>query len=161
MLKKQSVIRYLSLLGIMGMLTMGTGCAELKRLRTENQQLNDRLIALQKENADLSVMASRYENELKRLEDSRRALQAKLEGTGATTKVKDGLLSIMLPGSVLFDPGQAKLRPQSKETLNKIAKIIKSDIPNQVVRIEGHTDNIGTEAYNLDLSRRRARSVRR
>jgi chemotaxis protein MotB len=41
----------------------------------------------------------------------------------------------------LFDPGQIILRSQSKNALKRIANIIKTDVPNEIVRIEGHTDN--------------------
>ncbi len=129
------------LVGILGLVSIGTGCGELKRLRKENQQLNENVAMLQQENSDLASRADQYESELNRLESSRRNLEAKLSGTGATVRIKDGTVAVSLPGSVLFDSGQATLRPQSKATLKKIAGILKSDVPNEMVRIEGHTDD--------------------
>ena len=120
---------------------MGTGCAELKKLRQENQQLSGDVSRLQQENSELASKTSQYESEINRLENSRRALEAKLKGTGATVRIKDGTVSVMLPGSVLFDSGQTTLRQQSKATLKKIAGILKTDVPHDTVRIEGHTDN--------------------
>lgn len=139
--KKRSVARSLCLIGMAGMLAVSTGCAELKRLRQENQQLNEDVTRLQQENAELSSKASRYESELNRLENSRRELEAKLKGTGATVRIKNGAVSVLLPGAVLFDSGQTTLRPQSKATLKKIAGIIKTEATGEIVRIEGHTDN--------------------
>lgn len=139
--KGRGVMRSVCLIGIAGMLAVGTGCAELKRLRKENQQLNEDVSRLQQENADLSSKASRYESELSRLENSRRELEAKLKGTGATVRIKNGAVSVLLPGAVLFDPGQTTLRPQSKVTLRKIAGILKTEASAEIVRIEGHTDN--------------------
>ena len=141
MLEVHGVVRGFCLIGIAGMLAVGTGCAELKRLRQENQQLNENLTSLQQENAELSSKASRYESELDRLENSRRALEAKLKGTGATVRIKNGAVSVLLPGAVLFDSGQTTLRLQSKATLKKIAGIIKTEATGEIVRIEGHTDN--------------------
>jgi chemotaxis protein MotB len=123
------------------MLAVGTGCAELKRLRLENQQLNEDVARLRQENADLSSKASQYESELNRLENTRRALEDRLKGTGATVRIKNGAVSVLLPGAVLFDPGQTTLRPQSKATLKKIANILKTETSAEIVRIEGHTDN--------------------
>mgnify|MGYP003492661514 CR=1 FL=1 len=51
MVKGCSVVRSFCLIGIAGMLAVSTGCAELKRLRQENQQLNENLTNLQQENA--------------------------------------------------------------------------------------------------------------
>ncbi|MEP9411626.1 MAG: flagellar motor protein MotB [Candidatus Brocadia sp.] len=135
------VVRNLCLIGMAGMLAVSTGCAELKRLRQENQQLNEDVTRLQQENAELSSKANRYESELSRLENSRRELEAKLKGTGATVRIKNGAVSVLLPGAVLFDPGQTTLRPQSKATLKKIAGILKTEASAEMVRIEGHTDN--------------------
>ncbi|MFN3531635.1 MAG: OmpA family protein [Candidatus Brocadia sp.] len=139
--KKRGVARSLCLIGMAGMLAVSTGCAELKRLRQENQQLNEDITRLQQENAELSSKASRYESELNRLENTRRALEEKLSGTGATVRIKNGAVSVLLPGAVLFDPGQTTLRPQSKATLKKIATILKTEASAEMVRIEGHTDN--------------------
>ncbi len=134
-------VRGFCLLGTLGMLAMGTGCAELKKLRQENQQLSGDVSRLQQENSELASKTNQYESEINRLENSRRALEAKLKGTGATVRIKNGTVSVMLPGSVLFDSGQTTLRPQSKATLKKIAGILKTEASQETLRIEGHTDN--------------------
>ena len=141
MLEGRGIVRGLCLFGILGIVAVGTGCGELKKLRQENQQLNEQLSGLQQENAELSSKASRYENELNRLENSRRDLEAKLKGTGATVRIKNGAGSVLLPGAALFDPGQTTLRPQSKATLKKIAGVLKTAASGEIVRIEGHTDS--------------------
>lgn len=141
MLRGRNVAKGLCLVGVLGMLTVGTGCGQLKKLRQENQQLNETISGLQQENAELSSKASRYEGEVNRLENARRDLEAKLRGTGATVRIKNGTVSVLLPGAVLFDSGQTILRPQSKATLKKIASILKSSAAGEIVRIEGHTDN--------------------
>lgn len=64
---------------------------------------------------------------------------------------------------VLFDSGKATLRPESLSILDKLATIILSKIDkyqNLRVRLEGHTDSIGSDADNLQLSRNRSRSVK-
>ncbi|OHB41984.1 MAG: hypothetical protein A2069_01545 [Planctomycetes bacterium GWB2_41_19] len=141
MLEEHGVARGLCLVGIVGILIAGAGCGQTKKLRQENQQLNETISGLQQENADLSSKASRYESEVNRLENTRRDLEAKLKGTGATVRIKNGTVSVLLPGAVLFDSGQTTLRPQSKATLKKIAGILKTSAAGEIVRIEGHTDN--------------------
>jgi OmpA-OmpF porin, OOP family len=59
---------------------------------------------------------------------------------------------------VYFDTDQDALRPDSAKTLQQIAQLL-SGQSGLRLHIVGHTDNQGTEAHNLDLSRRRAASV--
>ncbi|MFZ5453552.1 MAG: OmpA family protein [Thermodesulfobacteriota bacterium] len=70
-------------------------------------------------------------------------------------------LVLRLPDFLLFDSGQAKLRPEALPLLNKLASILRL-IPNQIV-IEGHTDNrpIHTPQFpsNWELSTARAVSL--
>jgi OmpA-OmpF porin, OOP family len=65
--------------------------------------------------------------------------------------------SVSLYG-ILFDLDKDTLQPDSKPTLDEIAKLLQ-DKPELKLKIVGHTDNQGTADYNLDLSRRRAASV--
>jgi outer membrane protein OmpA-like peptidoglycan-associated protein len=61
---------------------------------------------------------------------------------------------------VLFAFGKATLTPAAMASLDKVAAKIQS-LPRAVVEVAGFTDPIGTEKYNLDLSRRRAWAVQR
>lgn len=65
---------------------------------------------------------------------------------------------VEIPG-IYFDFDRATLKPQSRQALIDIATALRSQ-PGEPVRIEGHTDNIGSERYNDDLSSRRAAAVR-
>jgi OmpA-OmpF porin, OOP family len=57
-----------------------------------------------------------------------------------------------------FDTDKDTIRPDSKATLDEIVKLLASD-PQVKLHVVGHTDNVGTAEYNLDLSRRRAAAV--
>ena len=59
---------------------------------------------------------------------------------------------------VLFDFNKSDLKPGAREKLARIAGIIQSH-PRLKMSIEGHTDSIGSDAYNQQLSERRAASV--
>jgi outer membrane protein OmpA-like peptidoglycan-associated protein len=59
---------------------------------------------------------------------------------------------------IYFDFASAAIRPQSHVVLARIAKAMK-DNPAWGLTVEGHTDNIGGDASNLDLSRRRSAAV--
>ena len=59
---------------------------------------------------------------------------------------------------IYFDFAKATLKPESEPVLKEIAQALK-DNPDWNLTVEGHTDNIGGDAYNLDLSKRRALAV--
>ena len=59
---------------------------------------------------------------------------------------------------VLFDFDSAELRPESITELERVVTFM-NDVPFATSLIEGHTDSVGSDAYNLKLSDRRAKSV--
>jgi outer membrane protein OmpA-like peptidoglycan-associated protein len=65
---------------------------------------------------------------------------------------------LVVDNDVLFDFDKAELRPQAAVALGRVAEIIRQRAP-RAVRIVGHTDALGSDAYNRQLSERRARSV--
>ena len=54
----------------------------------------------------------------------------------------------------------ADILPAARTQLDALAEGIKLLAPESIVTIEGHTDAVGSDAYNLELSRSRARAVR-
>jgi OmpA-OmpF porin, OOP family len=66
---------------------------------------------------------------------------------------------VLTLGDVLFDTGQATLKPGAVPVIDRLAKFL-IQTPERSVQIEGHTDSVGTDAYNQDLSMRRASAVR-
>ena len=59
---------------------------------------------------------------------------------------------------VLFDFDKSELRPESITELERVVKFM-NDVPFATAKIDGHTDSVGSDAYNLALSDRRAKSV--
>jgi OmpA-OmpF porin, OOP family len=59
-----------------------------------------------------------------------------------------------------FDFNKDTIRASSKPVLDKAVAVLK-EFPDVRVKIVGHTDDVGTEAFNLDLSRRRAEAVKK
>jgi outer membrane protein OmpA-like peptidoglycan-associated protein len=66
---------------------------------------------------------------------------------------------MMTLGDVLFATGQAELKPGSVAKLDQLVTFMRN-YPDRTVTIEGHTDNVGSESFNIDLSQRRADAVR-
>jgi OmpA-OmpF porin, OOP family len=71
-------------------------------------------------------------------------------------KTERGL--VLTLGDVLFDTGQATLKPGAYGTLDRLAIALREKSARKVL-IEGHTDNVGSDESNRGLSERRAQSV--
>lgn len=61
--------------------------------------------------------------------------------------------------SVFFETGKATLKASSHRSLDEIADVLRND-PSLYVDIAGHTDNVGDDAYNMQLSQERADACR-
>ncbi|MCM8766586.1 MAG: DUF4892 domain-containing protein [Candidatus Omnitrophica bacterium] len=68
---------------------------------------------------------------------------------------KEGKVAIY---GIYFDFDKAEIKPESKPTLEEIAKFLKEN-PEIKLYIVGHTDNLGKLEYNMELSKRRAEAV--
>jgi outer membrane protein OmpA-like peptidoglycan-associated protein len=66
---------------------------------------------------------------------------------------------IRINNQILFEFGSDRIAPSSFRLLDDVARVLLEHPDVSPVMIEGHTDSIGSRAINLDLSKRRARSV--
>jgi outer membrane protein OmpA-like peptidoglycan-associated protein len=142
---------------------------DAERLRLENEQ---------------SVMAARSEADRLKLENDAKmaAARADLDRAGKDraqseaekTELRAKLLLqfntilqtrdtarglIVNMSDVLFDTAKFSLRPEAREKLAKVAGII-SAYPGLRLDVEGHTDNVGGDSYNQELSEQRGSAVR-
>lgn len=77
----------------------------------------------------------------------------------ATVRQEGDETVVTIPGEVLFEYNQADLRPTARQRLRAVAEALEAN-PNAQIVVEGHTDSIGSDEFNLQLSQRRAEAVR-
>jgi outer membrane protein OmpA-like peptidoglycan-associated protein len=83
-----------------------------------------------------------------------------LQQFNAVLQTRDSARGLIVNMSdVLFDTGSADLKPGAREKLAKISGILLAH-PGLTLQIEGHTDSVGTDEFNQELSGRRADAVR-
>lgn len=98
------------------------------------------------------VMDNQEDDFREALEEEQRRSDIEIE------RVRDDLLKLTFDSEVTFDVDSALIKSSFRSSLDKVADVlIKYDSDAQVV---GHTDSTGSEAYNQQLSERRATSVK-
>ena len=132
-----------------------------KSLLQKKEYLESRVLAITAQNLFNDAIKEtnrRYLAESKRLKRARREIREAF-GRLKDTEIKDeqGRVKIIMRG-VLFAYNKAELNDKFHEKLEKLAVILKryKEFP---VNIEGHTDSIGKDSYNLNLSSDRAGAV--
>ena len=75
------------------------------------------------------------------------------------TRPSEGEIQVQLTNDILFDFNSAALRPESRTTLRDLAANFQR-YPDETISVEGHTDDVGDDAYNQRLSEQRAYSVK-
>ena len=81
------------------------------------------------------------------------------ESEAAAISREGNLLAVTFKGDVTFDTNSTVLRPELYSEITRVAGVLKQ-YSETLIRVEGHTDSVGSEEYNRDLSTRRARAVK-
>ena len=89
-----------------------------------------------------------------------RELNQQLAGSGASITNTGSQLRVILPESITFATGSATVASGFMPVLSEVAHSLNAH-PNSTIRVVGHTDTIGSAAYNRQLSRDRALAVAR
>jgi outer membrane protein OmpA-like peptidoglycan-associated protein len=136
--------------------------AELARADTEaaRQRLLTEKEALDREAADAKQRAADLEARGQKSEQERLALRIQLrEQLNKILQTQDTARGLIVNMSdVLFDFGQYSLKPGAREKLAKMSGILLAH-PELKVQVEGHTDSIGSDDFNQNLSEHRAQTV--
>ena len=85
-------------------------------------------------------------------------LRAELASTGVRVQRNGDNIRLIMPGNITFATGQSAVRSEFYATLNSVSKVL-AKYNKTAVLVEGHTDNVGAEQFNLNLSIKRAESV--
>ena len=126
-----------------------------------------------KQEADLAIQRAALDKEaaLRASEQARAALeQAEREKQELRSRLAEQLNKVLETrdsarglivnmSDVLFDTGKFTLRPMAREKLSQLSGIVLAH-PSLKLEVEGHTDSVGSDDYNMTLSQNRANAVR-
>lgn len=94
------------------------------------------------------------------MENQEAALQQNFAASESASIQRDAnVLAVTFKSDVLFDSGSATLKPGAYQEINRVSQVL-TQYPETRIMVAGHTDSDGSEAFNQDLSVRRAEAVR-
>jgi len=139
--------------------------AEAARQKEEAEKAKAEALAQQQALAEQAAKAQQAAAQSEQLrqqaekekQELRARLLQQLNTILATRDSARGLIANM--SDVLFKTGSYELAPGARERLAKVSGILLA-YPSLHVQIEGHTDSVGSDEYNQDLSEKRASAVR-
>lgn len=136
---------------------------DVSRLQREGAQTASELEAARAREAELRRRQQAQEARLSTFRGMLARFQSMISAGRLRVRVVRGRMVIELPSGILFESGQATLRPEGQEVLRSVASVLR-DIPNRDFLVAGHTDNVrlgrgGRFADNWDLSTARATNV--
>ena len=131
-------------LGLALMLTV-TGCARNKELEKINREQTMTITSLNNEiaklNDQLAALSKAKDDLAKTKKDLERKLKAELAGGDVSLSMQERGLVLTVLDRVLFDSGKATVKESAMQTLDKVAQILNEDTKDNLIYVDGHTDN--------------------
>ena len=147
-----------------------TGCATKKWVNeqvsafgqvtnTKIHEVQNSVEANQKAISELSAKQAALETEVAKLSETANDALMRAEAANKLAKGKFVYEETMAFNDVTFSFNGSSLSDEAKAALDAFAAKAKKMTENAYIEIQGHTDNIGSESYNLKLGQKRANAV--
>ena len=147
---------------------VASGCATKKYVEGEVTQVQTRIDGVETQVEDAQTKLQDHEGRITRTAEeagaASRTAQDALQRAITAGKLAEGKFlseTVLSDDKVKFGFDQATLSDEAKAALDTFADKLRADNQNVYIEIQGHTDNVGGEAYNLKLGEMRAESTRR
>ena len=149
-----------------------TGCATKKfvqeqvsaseqRSETKLSEVQTSVEANQKEISDLHAMDATLDKKIAAASETAKEALARAKEAGKLAEGKFLYEVTLTDNDVKFGFDKYKISDEAKAALDAFAAKVKAENKGVYVEIQGHTDNIGSEKYNLELGYKRAEQVMR
>lgn len=138
---------------------------DVNRLQGQQARTQSELEAARRREEELRRLQQQAEQRLATFRQMLERFRAMINAGQLRVRIVRGRMVIELPAGILFDSGEARLRPQGEEVLRQVAQVLRQ-IPDRDFLIAGHTDNVqlgrgGRFRDNWELSTARAVNVTR
>jgi peptidoglycan-associated lipoprotein len=155
------MMQKLFIIGAIGLLVFSFGCATKKQVRTEVGRIDTEMESIEGSVEQNQVRLKEHDS---KIQDLSRETREALERAQSAEKLAQGKLLYevtLTDEDVRFGFNQSELTDNARSILENLLTQLKSENKNVFIEVQGHTDNLGTEDYNMKLGQERADAVRR
>jgi outer membrane protein OmpA-like peptidoglycan-associated protein len=145
-----------------------SGCATKKYVEGEVAGVSQRVDGVQAQVEDAQTKLKDHDGRINQnasaTAQASKTAQDALDRAVAAGKLAEGKFlyeTVLSDDKVKFSFDKAELTDPARTALDELAEKLKADNRNVFVEIQGHTDNVGSDEYNLKLGEKRAEVVRR
>ncbi|MGH7856418.1 MAG: OmpA family protein [Candidatus Binatia bacterium] len=145
-----------------------SGCATKKYVEGEVTEVRTRIDGVETQVEDTQTKLRDHEGRITQTSETAntasRTAQEALDRAVAAGKLAEGKFlseTVLSDDKVKFGFDQAELSDDAKAALDAFSDKLRADNQDVYIEIQGHTDNVGGEEYNLMLGEKRAQSTRR
>lgn len=150
------------------LLALTTGCASNKRVDTVEKDIDTKVGAVHQRVDDVEgqveATQTRLDEQGRRIDSTSKTAQEALDRAIAAGKLAEGKFvfeAVLSDDKVRFGFDEAELSEPARQALDAFAARLKSENANVFIEIQGHTDSVGSDDYNLKLGEQRAEAGRR
>jgi peptidoglycan-associated lipoprotein len=155
------MMQKLFIVGAIGLLVVSFGCATKKQVRTEVGRIDTEMESIEGSVEQNQVRLKEHDS---KIQDLSRETREALERAQSAEKLAQGKLLYevtLTDEDVRFGFNQSELTDNARSILENLLTQLKSENKNVFIEVQGHTDSLGTEDYNMKLGQERADAVRR
>ncbi len=156
---------------VLAITLLTTACATKNFVRRENSTVEERLSQqmteiegqIEETQTDIERVEDRTEQNEQQVAELSKTSQEALDRAIAAGKLAEGKFlyeTVLTDDKVRFGFDRAELSDEARAALDSFAASVKSSNENVYIEIQGHTDDIGPDAYNQKLGLERAEAVR-
>jgi peptidoglycan-associated lipoprotein len=146
---------------VIGLFVVSLGCATKKQVRKEVDRIDTEMETIESSVEQNQVRLKEHDS---KIDDLSRETKEAMQRAQAAEKLAQGklLYEITLTDEdVRFGFNQSELTDNARNVLESLITQLKADNRNVFIEVQGHTDSLGTEDYNMKLGQERADAVRR
>jgi len=155
------MMQKLFIVGAIALLVVSFGCATKKQVRTEVGRIDTEMESIEGSVEQNQVRLKEHDS---KIQDLSRETREALERAQSAEKLAQGKLLYevtLTDEDVRFGFNQSELTDNARSILENLLTQLKSENKNVFIEVQGHTDSLGTEDYNMKLGQERADAVRR
>lgn len=132
--------------------------AELNTLESKLKVVQIDLEAREKKVNELQATLAAKDAAVARLQETVARALLGFQNSGLTVVQKNGKVYVSLSEQLLFKSGSSTVDPRGKQAIQELGKVLETNTDISIL-VEGHTDDLGSDDVNWDLSVRRATSI--